>query len=179
MGGVPTHFISALLAARILPGISYLLLQKHTMFLPSCRLKATTNTCHTFCWHYPNFPLGAAQSQHKPVFLCLLYPLPLGKAQPFLCPGVCVLGLTIYWQVPKHGLETKFRAGSSPLGRLMMHFWHISVQKTIYFENHLVGELPKEELCYSLCFQNNQQIRSAGDTQTKDNNSRQHSIQTV
>lgn len=155
LGGLPTHLISALLAARVSPGISYLLLQKHTMFhvcfvganpfLPSYWLKATTNTCHSFGGQHPNCSLGASWSQRKPMFLCLLSTLPLAKAQPSVCPGVCVLELATHWQVPKHGLETKSGGRSSTLGRLMTFFWYILVQKATCFESQLAGQLSKEE----------------------------------
>lgn len=59
------------------------------LFLPSCRRKATTNTCHSFGGQYPSRSLGAARSQCQPVFLCLLSPSP-GENTGLPVPrGVC------------------------------------------------------------------------------------------
>lgn len=45
-----------------------------------------------------------------------------GRAQPSLCPGVCVLELVKYWKIPRHGLKTKSGAGNSPLGSVITPF---------------------------------------------------------
>lgn len=93
--------------------------------------------------------------------------------------GVCFRACEILEDTKMWSLN-KIWSREPSLGKCNNTLWRILVQKATYFENHLLGQLSRaEELWWQLCFQSNQQSRSTGETQMKNNNSRQRSIQTA
>lgn len=143
--GLLTHLICALLAARSFPGISCILLEKCTVFhvcLVGGKALLLQNEghhkCLTLTW------LAQSKQSHRSSVVSAQTHVFLsspGRAQPSLCPGVCVLELAKYWKIPRCGLKTKSETGSSPLGSVITPFdifWcrRQLILRTIYWDSY-------------------------------------------